>query len=502
MSDQNQGTPILGGQSATEHEFLGRVPKGVFVSGQWRQAQDGGVFDVIDPATGQVLVQVANATPQDGRDALDAAVAAQEQWAKTPPRDRAEILRAGFEAVHARADDFALLMTLEMGKSLAEARGEVSYGVEFLRWFSEEAVRIGGRYATAPDGAGRILVLKKPVGPCLFITPWNFPLAMATRKIAPAIAAGCTMVVKPAAQTPLSTLLFAQIMAEVGLPEGVLNVIPTTSAAQVTGPLIADPRLRKLSFTGSTQVGKTLLKQASENVLRTSMELGGNAPFLVFEDADIDAAIEGALAAKLRNIGEACTAANRFYVHQDVADSFAERLAERMKGMKVSRGTEQDAELGPLIDEAGRSRVQELVSDAVAGGAKILTGGAPLAGPGFFYPPTVLTSVPAGARVLTEEIFGPVAPIATFRTEEEAIELANSTEFGLIAYAFTADNARVLRLAERLETGMLGINTGVISNPAAPFGGVKQSGLGREGGTEGIDEFLETTYVGIANPFA
>lgn len=502
MSDQNQGTPILGGQSATEHELLGRVPKGVFVSGQWRQAQDGGVFDVIDPATGQVLVQVANATPQDGRDALDAAVAAQEQWAKTPPRDRAEILRAGFEAVHARADDFALLMTLEMGKSLAEARGEVNYGAEFLRWFSEEAVRIGGRYATAPDGAGRILVLKKPVGPCLFITPWNFPLAMATRKIAPAIAAGCTMVVKPAAQTPLSTLLFAQIMAEVGLPEGVLNVIPTTSAAQVTGPLIADPRLRKLSFTGSTQVGKTLLKQASENVLRTSMELGGNAPFLVFEDADIDAAIEGALAAKLRNIGEACTAANRFYVHQDVADSFAERLAERMKGMKVSRGTEQDAELGPLIDEAGRSRVQELVSDAVAGGAKILTGGAPLAGPGFFYPPTVLTSVPAGARVLTEEIFGPVAPIATFRTEEEAIELANSTEFGLIAYAFTADNARVLRLAERLETGMLGINTGVISNPAAPFGGVKQSGLGREGGTEGIDEFLETTYVGIANPFA
>lgn len=502
MSDQNQGTPILGGQSATEHELLGRVPKGVFVSGQWRQAQDGGVFDVIDPATGQVLVQVANATPQDGRDALDAAVAAQEQWAKTPPRDRAEILRAGFEAVHTRADDFALLMTLEMGKSLAEARGEVNYGAEFLRWFSEEAVRIGGRYATAPDGAGRILVLKKPVGPCLFITPWNFPLAMATRKIAPAIAAGCTMVVKPAAQTPLSTLLFAQIMAEVGLPEGVLNVIPTTSAAQVTGPLIADPRLRKLSFTGSMQVGKTLLKQASENVLRTSMELGGNAPFLVFEDADIDAAIEGALAAKLRNIGEACTAANRFYVHQDVADSFAERLAERMKGMKVSRGTEQDAELGPLIDEAGRSKVQELVSDAVTGGAKILTGGAPLAGPGFFYPPTVLTSVPAGARVLTEEIFGPVAPIATFRTEEEAIELANSTEFGLIAYAFTADNARVLRLAERLETGMLGINTGVISNPAAPFGGVKQSGLGREGGTEGIDEFLETTYVGIANPFA
>ncbi|XBH21222.1 NAD-dependent succinate-semialdehyde dehydrogenase [Jonesiaceae bacterium BS-20] len=502
MSDQNQGTPILGGQSATEQELLGRVPKGVFVSGQWRQAQDGGVFDVIDPATGQSLVQVANATPQDGRDALGAAVAAQEQWARTPPRERAEILRAGFEAVHRRADDFALLMTLEMGKSLAEARGEVNYGAEFLRWFSEEAVRISGRYATAPDGAGRILVLKKPVGPCLFITPWNFPLAMAARKIAPAIAAGCTMVVKPAAQTPLSTLLFAQIMAEVGLPEGVLNVIPTTSAAQVTGPLIADPRLRKLSFTGSTQVGKMLLKQASENVLRTSMELGGNAPFLVFEDADIDAAIEGALAAKLRNIGEACTAANRFYVHQDVADSFAERLAERMKGMKVSRGTEQDAELGPLIDEAGRAKVQELVSDAVAGGAKIVTGGAPQAGPGFFYPPTVLTSVPAGARVLTEEIFGPVAPIATFKTEEEAIKLANNTEFGLIAYAFTADNARVLRLAERLETGMLGINSGVISNPAAPFGGVKQSGLGREGGAEGIDEFLETTYVGIANPFA
>lgn len=502
MSEQTKNTRLIGGQTSREQELLSRIPNGLFIDGNWREAQAGATFTVIDPATGQPLIEVANAAVQDGKDALDAAVAAQEAWAQTAPRHRAEILRAGFEAVHARADDFALLMTLEMGKSLTEARGEVNYGAEFLRWFSEETVRISGRYATAPDGLGRILVLKKPVGPCLFITPWNFPLAMATRKVAPAIAAGCTMVVKPAAQTPLSTLLFAQIMAEVGLPAGVLNVIPTTAAAEVTGPLIADSRLRKLSFTGSTGVGKTLLKQASENVLRTSMELGGNAPFLVFEDADIDSAIEGALAAKLRNIGEACTAANRFYVHRDVADSFAERLAERMKAMKVSRGTDRDAELGPLIDEAARTKVQGLVSDAVAGGAKLLTGGEIPVGPGFFYPPTVLTAVTQGARVLQEEIFGPVAPIVTFQTEEEAISLANSTEFGLIAYAFTSDNARVLRLAERLETGMLGINSGVISNPAAPFGGVRQSGLGREGGAEGIEEFLETTYVGVADPFA
>lgn len=498
MSSQTSGS---GGQTAAENTLLDSIPTEVFIGGHWRPAEDGGTFDVVDPATGQVLVQVASATAKDGRDALDAAVAAQASWAATAPRVRAEILRAGFEAVIARADDFALLMTLEMGKSLTEARGEVTYGAEFLRWFSEEAPRISGRYAMSPDGVNRILVLKKPVGPCLFITPWNFPLAMATRKIAPAIAAGCTMVVKPASQTPLSTLLFAQIMSEVGLPEGVLNVIPTHSSAEVTGPLIKDSRLRKLSFTGSTGVGKKLLAQASENVLRTSMELGGNAPFLVFEDADINAAVEGALAAKLRNIGEACTAANRFYVHQDVAEDFCGRLAKRMGAMKVSRGTEDGAELGPLIDQAAQENVDELVKDAVNLGATVLTGGKPVAGQGYFYEPTVLTSVPPKARVLREEIFGPVAPVVTFETEEEAIGLANDTEYGLIAYAFTADNARILRLAERLETGMLGVNSGVISNPAAPFGGVKQSGLGREGGAEGIEEFLETTYVGIANPF-
>lgn len=499
MSTEISGS---GGQTAAENALLKSIPTEAFIGGKWRSAEDGGVFDVVDPATGLVLVQVANATAKDGRDALDAAVVAQKSWAATAPRVRAEILRAGFEAVIARADDFALLMTLEMGKSLAEARGEVTYGAEFLRWFSEEAPRISGRYAMSPDGVNRILVLKKPVGPCLFITPWNFPLAMATRKIAPAIAAGCTMVVKPASQTPLSTLLFAQIMSEVGLPEGVLNVIPTHSSAEVTGPLIADSRLRKLSFTGSTGVGKKLLAQASENVLRTSMELGGNAPFLVFEDADINAAVEGALAAKLRNIGEACTAANRFYVHKDVAEDFCARLAERMGAMKVSRGTEDGAELGPLIDEAAQENVDELVKDAVNLGATVLTGGKPVAGQGYFYEPTVLTSVPPEARVLREEIFGPIAPVVTFETEEEAIAQANDTEYGLIAYAFTKDNARILRLAELLETGMLGVNSGVISNPAAPFGGVKQSGLGREGGAEGIEEFLETTYVGIANPFA
>lgn len=499
MSTQTSGG---GGQTEAESTLLDSIPTEIFVAGKWRRAEDGEVFDVVDPATGQILVKVASATKKDGVAALDAAVAAQDSWAHTAPRARAEILRAGFEAVLARADDFALLMTLEMGKSLVEARGEVEYAAEFLRWFGEEAPRISGRYAMSPDGVNRIMVLRKPVGPCLFITPWNFPLAMATRKIAPAIAAGCTMVVKPASQTPLSTLLFAQIMSEVGLPAGVLNVIPTHSSAEVTGPLIADSRLRKLSFTGSTGVGKKLLAQASENVLRTSMELGGNAPFLVFEDVDINAAVEGALAAKLRNIGEACTAANRFYVHKDVAEDFCGRLAERMSAMKVARGTEEGAELGPLIDEAAQENVDELVKDAVNLGATVLTGGKPVAGQGYFYEPTVLTSVPPEARVLREEIFGPVAPVVTFETEEEAIALANDTEYGLIAYAFTTDNARILRLAERLETGMLGVNSGVISNPAAPFGGVKQSGLGREGGAEGIEEFLETTYVGIANPFA
>lgn len=485
-----------------EKELVAGLPTDLLIGGAWREASGGGRFPVEDPSTGETLTTVADATPQDGAEALDAAVAAQDAWAATPSRERAEILRRAFDAVQARADDFALVMTLEMGKSLTEARGEVGYGSEFLRWFSEVAAHFSGRYAPAPDGASRLLVLKKPVGPCLLITPWNFPLAMATRKIAPAVAAGCTMVVKPASATPLTTLLLAQVLQEAGLPDGVLNVVPTSSAGAVTGPLIADPRLRKLSFTGSTEVGRGLLEQAAQNVLRTSMELGGNAPFLVFEDADLDAAVEGAVAAKLRNIGEACTAANRFYVHASVADEFSRRLADRFAAQRVGRGTDPDAQLGPLVDERSRDKVDGLVQDAVGQGATVLTGGEAVDGPGYFYRPTVLTDVPDGARVLTEEIFGPVAPVVTFADEDEAVRLANGSPFGLIAYAFTTDLARGLRLPERLEVGMLGLNSGVISNPAAPFGGVKQSGIGREGGVEGIEEYLETMYVGIPSPSA
>jgi succinate-semialdehyde dehydrogenase/glutarate-semialdehyde dehydrogenase len=398
------------------------------------------------------------------------------------------------------SDDFALLMSLEMGKPFAEAKGEVAYGAEFLRWFSEEAVRVTGRYGTAPDGKNRIMVLKRPVGPSLFITPWNFPLAMATRKMAPAIAAGCTMVLKPAALTPLTSMLFVKVLEDLGLPKGVINVVQTTRAGEVTGPIIKDERLRKLSFTGSTGVGRRLIADSADRVLRTSMELGGNAPFLVFEDADLDKAVEGAMAAKLRNMGEACTAANRFIVHESVAADFSKKFAEKMSALKVARGTEDGANIGPLIDEKSRAGVHALVSDAVSKGAKVLTGGAIPSGEGYFYPPTVLADVPANAEILKEEIFGPVAPVITFKTEDEAVKLANSTEYGLIAYAFTQNLNRGLRLAERLEVGMFGLNAGVISNPAAPFGGVKASGLGREGGFEGIEEYLETVYVGIADP--
>ncbi|MFC9363623.1 NAD-dependent succinate-semialdehyde dehydrogenase, partial [Rhodococcus sp. NPDC057014] len=476
----------------TQQALLEAVPAGLYIGGQWRPSETGNTFPVHDPATGRELAVVADATVADGAAALDAAAAAQKGWARTAPRERAELLRAAFDAVLARADDFALLMTLEMGKPLAEARGEVTYGAEFLRWFSEEAVRVSGRYAAAPDGKTRLLVHKRPVGPCLFITPWNFPLAMATRKIAPAIAAGCTMVVKPATLTPLTTLLLVQVLEQVGLPPGVLNVIPTSRAGLVTAPLITDPRLRKLSFTGSTEVGRRLLADSAQQVLRTSMELGGNAPFLVFADADVDAAVEGAIVAKLRNMGEACTAANRFIVHESVADEFATKLAARMQSLVVGPGSEEDSQLGPLIDQESRDKVHNLVQDAAANGATIVTGGQPVPGNGYFYAPTVLTGVSADARILHEEIFGPVAPITTFRDEEHAVEVANSTEYGLVAYVYTRDTARTLRMSEELETGMLGINVGVVSNPAAPFGGVKQSGLGREGGFEGIDEYLET----------
>ena len=485
---------------AREQQLLESVPTDLLIGGEWRESVTGKRFAVHDPATGAILTTVADASAADAAAALDAAATVQREWAATSTRLRSEILRRGFEAVHARADDFALLMTLEMGKALAESRNEVTYGAEFLRWFSEEAVRIGGRYATAPDGGSRLLVTKRPVGPSLLITPWNFPLAMATRKIAPAIAAGCTIILKPADLTPLTSLLLAQVLVESGLPAGVLNVIPTTSAAQTTESLFRDPRLRKLSFTGSTGVGQKLLQQASTTVLRTSMELGGNAPFLVFDDADVEAAVDGAVAAKLRNIGEACTAANRFLVHEDVADTFATKLADRFTAKMLGRGTEDGVEIGPLVDERSREKVRSLVDDAIDKGATVLAGGAIVPGAGWFYQPTVLTGVPGSARLLTEEIFGPVAPIVTFRTEDEAIEAANGTPFGLAAYAYTGDLARVIRLTERLETGMLGINTGIISNPAAPFGGVKQSGLGREGGFDGIEEYLETVYVGIAQP--
>jgi succinate-semialdehyde dehydrogenase/glutarate-semialdehyde dehydrogenase len=477
--------------------LLASVPTGLLINGEWRSAASGKTFDVEDPATGKTLLSIADAGPEDGKAALDAAAAAQESWAKVPARERGEILRRAFDLVTERAEDFALLMTLEMGKPLAEARGEVTYGAEFLRWFSEEAVRAFGRYSVSPDGKSRLLVTKKPVGPCLLITPWNFPLAMATRKIAPAVAAGCTMVLKSANLTPLTSQLFAAVMQEAGLPAGVLNVIPTSTAGATTGPLIKDQRLRKLSFTGSTEVGRRLLSDASETVLRTSMELGGNAPFVVFEDADIDAAVAGAMLAKLRNMGEACTAANRFIVHESVADEFAEKFAAKMKEMTTARGTEPESKVGPLIDAKSRDKVHELVTDALSSGATAVVGGAPVEGPGYFYQPTILKGVTEGTRILSEEIFGPVAPITRFSTDEEAVAAANDTEYGLVAYLFTRDLARALRVCERLETGMVGLNRGLVSNPAAPFGGVKHSGYGREGGREGIHEYLEPKYVAI-----
>ena len=474
------------------------VPKGLFIGGQWREASDGATLAVEDPSSGSTLARVADATVADGKAALDAAVAAQAGWAATAPRDRGEILRAAFERITARADEFAMLMTLEMGKTLLESRGEVTYGAEFFRWFSEEAVRIHGRWSMAPNGATRLLTMKKPVGPTLMITPWNFPLAMGTRKIGPAIAAGCTMVVKPASQTPLTMLALAELLRECGLPAGVLNVVTTSHTGEVMEPLIRDERLRKLTFTGSTGVGRRLVEQSAQQLLRVSMELGGNAPFIVFDDADLDRAVEGAMLAKMRNIGEACTAANRFFVQESVADEFAERFAKRMGALTLGKGTTKGVDVGPLIDAKARNGVEELVEDARAQGGTVLTGGSSVKGRGYFFEPTVISGVPMSARVMSEEIFGPVAPISTFRTEQEAVERANRTEYGLASYVFTNDLARVIRVSEALEFGMIGINQGVISNPAAPFGGVKASGFGREGGFEGIEEYLETTYVGIA----
>jgi len=480
-----------------EHRVVAEVHPQLLIGGRWQDAEAGATFPVDDPSTGAVLVEVADASVADGKAALDAAVAVQAEWAATPPRDRGEILRRAFEAINDHADDLALLMTLEMGKPLSEAKAEIAYGAEFFRWFAEESVRISGRYSTAPNGATRLLTLKQPVGPCLMITPWNFPLAMGTRKIGPAVAAGCTMVVKPAGQTPLSMLRLADLLTEAGLPDGVLNVVTTSRTGEVMEPLIRDPRLRKLTFTGSTEVGRKLVEQSAEGLLRVSMELGGNAPFLVFEDADLDRAVDGAMLAKMRNVGEACTAANRFIVHESVADEFSRRLAARMSALTVGRGTEDGVDVGPLIDRTQRDKVAALVDDAVAKGAEVLCGGE-TPDNDTFYPPTVLAGVSADAELATEEIFGPVAPIFTFAEEEDALQMANDTEYGLVAYAFTQDAGRMIRVYEGLETGMVGINQGIVSNPAAPFGGVKASGFGREGGSEGIEEYLETKYVGIA----
>jgi succinate-semialdehyde dehydrogenase/glutarate-semialdehyde dehydrogenase len=473
------------------------VPKQLLIGGEWRDASGGATLGVEDPATGETLCEIADATPQDAVSALDAAVAKQADWAATPPNERSEILHRAFLALNERADELALLMTLEMGKSIAESKAEIAYSAEFFRWFAGEALRIDGYYKVAGNAASRVLVMRQPVGPCYFITPWNFPTAMGTRKIGPAVAAGCTMVIKPAQQTPLSMLALAKLLEDCGLPGGVLNVITSSSSSGVSEPIISDPRLRKLSFTGSTEVGRKLIAQAAENIVNVSMELGGNAPFLIFDDADLDAAVEGAMIAKMRNIGEACTSANRFHVAGDVAGDFAERLAQRMSALKLGHGTEEGVEIGPLIDSDQRSKVAELVSDATAKGAKALVGGSAVDGAGYFYEPTVLADVPDDARLLKEEIFGPVAPVKGFDSEEAAIAAANDTEYGLVAYVFTSDLKRALRVCERLETGMIGLNQGMVSNAGAPFGGVKQSGIGREGGNEGIEEFLETKYVAV-----
>ena len=484
-----------------EKDLLQKIDSQLLIDGQWRASSDGNTLPVRDPATGEILKEISSASVQDGIDAVEAADRAFPAWAATPPRVRADILRRAFDLVQERKEDFALLMTIEMGKPLAEARGEVAYGAEFLRWFSEEAVRISGRYGSNPEGTGRMIVTKHPVGPAFLITPWNFPLAMGTRKIAPALAAGCTVVVKPAALTPLTTIYLAQTLEEAGVPGGVINIIPTDHSVDVSAAIIDHPALRKVSFTGSTPVGQQLLKQAANGVLRTSMELGGNAPFLVFEDADLDDAVEGAIQAKFRNIGQACTAANRFIVARPLVDEFVEKVTERVREMRVGRGTDEGVVIGPLIDHRAVEKTVALVADATARGATLKIGGVAIPGPGSFIEPTVISNVPAGSDILKEEIFGPVLAVVPFDTEEDAVALANSTEYGLVSYAYTRDFARAQRLIESIQTGMMGLNVGVVSNAAAPFGGWKMSGLGREGGPEGIEEYLQTKYTLSPNPF-
>lgn len=474
---------------------LDEFGKDLYIAGQWRPASDGARLEVQDPATEELIASVADATVNDGIAAVDAAQTAAAAWAGTSPRERAEILRRAFDLMLENKEGLARLITLESGKALAEARGEVAYAAEFLRWFSEEAVRIQGQISTAPGGANRLIVMRQPIGVSVFVTPWNFPAAMATRKIGPALAAGCTIVLKPAKETPLTALAMAMVFEQAGLPPGVVNIVPSRRSSALVGALLRDPRVRKLSFTGSTETGRTLLAQAADRVVKCSMELGGNAPFVVFADADLEVAVASAMVAKMRNGGESCTAANRFYVEKPIAVEFAKRFAVAMRTLKLGHGLDQDVQVGPLVNAATRDKVASLVEDAASQGASVLTGGRAPDRRGYFYEPTVLAGVAHDARILMQEIFGPVAPIATFEGEDEAVRLANATEYGLVAFIHTTDLQRGLRVAERIEAGMVGINRGVVSDPAAPFGGWKQSGVGREGGHDGLLEYLEPKYI-------
>jgi succinate-semialdehyde dehydrogenase/glutarate-semialdehyde dehydrogenase len=480
--------------ASEEQRIIDQVPKQLYIGGEWRDGAKG-TISVEDPATGDSLCEVADASEDDAKAALTAAAEAGPEWSEHPPRERGEVLRRAFEAISERTDELALLMTLEMGKTITESKAEIAYGAEFFRWFSEQAVRIDGRYAVAPNGAGRLLTMKQPVGPCLLITPWNFPLAMGTRKIGPAVAAGCTMVIKPAQQTPLSMLMLVKILEDAGLPKGVLNLITASSAGETTGPLISDPRLRKLSFTGSTEVGRKLMEQASQNLLRLSMELGGNAPFIVFEDADLDAAAAGAIASKYRNTGQTCVCANRLLVQSSVYEAFTKKLVEAVSKLKVGDGLKGATDQGPLIDAKALAKVEEHIQDAVSKGGQIAYGGKRHALGGTFFQPTVITNVTTEMLVAREETFGPVAPIFRFDTEEEAVRLANDTEFGLASYFYTRDLARSWRVAEALEYGIVGLNTGMISTEVAPFGGIKESGTGREGSKYGIQDYTELKYL-------
>jgi succinate-semialdehyde dehydrogenase/glutarate-semialdehyde dehydrogenase len=469
----------------------------LYLGGAWVPADDGGRFEVLDPSTGSPITTVADASVADATRAIDAAEKAAGSWADTPPRERSEILRRAFELMTRDADGLARLVTRENGKALSDARGEIAYAAEFFRWYAEEAVRAHGSILTAPSGAHKIVVLEQPVGICVLVTPWNFPAAMATRKIGPALAAGCTVVLKPASDTPLTALATAAILEEAGVPPGVVNVVPARRSGAVVSAMLHDPRVRKLSFTGSTEVGRILLKEAADQVVNCSMELGGNAPFLVFADADLDAAVADAMVAKMRNGGEACTSANRFLVEESVAGEFGRRLAARMSVLRVGPGLDEGTQVGPMISLDAVEKIDELVQGAVEAGARVVTGGTRTDQPGFYYAPTVLVDVPQDAPILAEEIFGPVSPIVSFADEDDAVRLANDTEFGLVSYVHTRDLARGLRISERLDSGMVGLNRGIVSDPAAPFGGTKQSGIGREGGHDGMLEYLESKYVAV-----